>query len=57
MLYVIDAEGVIRYKATGYDEKLDKVVDMVLEGIESDKPRQPRAGTTTSARMPGASPR
>ena len=39
MLYVIDAEGVIRYKASGYDEKLDKAVNTVLEGIESEKPR------------------
>ena len=39
MLYVIDAEGVIRYKASGYDEKLDKAVDTLLEGIESEKPR------------------
>jgi thiol-disulfide isomerase/thioredoxin len=38
-LYVIDAEGVIRYKAGSYDETHDKAVYTLLEGIESDKPR------------------
>ena len=31
MIYVIDAEGVIRYKAGGYDDKLDESVDTLLE--------------------------
>jgi hypothetical protein len=30
---------VIRYKAAGYDEKLDRAVDTLLEQIESEKPR------------------
>jgi peroxiredoxin len=39
MLYVIDSKGVIRYKAGDYDEKLDKAVDALLEGIESERPQ------------------
>jgi hypothetical protein len=39
MLFVIDGKGVIRYKASGYEEGLDKAVDTLLEGIESEKPR------------------
>lgn len=39
MLYLIDGKGVIRYKADGYDEGLDKAVDTLLKGIETGKPR------------------
>jgi hypothetical protein len=39
MLYVIDPQGVIRYKTSGYDDEIDRVVDTLMKGIEVDKPR------------------
>ena len=49
-LFVIDTRGVIRHKADGYDDNVDRLLDTLLEEIGAEKPQPTKVRTADPPR-------